>query len=209
MERRTVRPGLGYCLATCTPGPPTSLPTRRSRWGIGAAAFVLLAGLATACGNGSGAPGVAGAKSSPTLTTEVAVPAAATTVPSPASLAAMTKLAACFRKHGLKKFPDPPYADGELDNLGFTKQVVDRYEYGACHGYALAAGAAQTPQEVQQHLQQMLAISKCMRAHGITNFPDPGTQGEMMMSPSIANEPGYAKAAKVCGAPPAPTQRAP
>jgi hypothetical protein len=118
-------------------------------------------------------------------------------------------LAACLRKHGLTNFPDPPYAAGELSGLGFPKQVVEKYFNGACHKYALAAGAVETPAENQQHLEQMLAIAKCMRAHGVVNFPDPSAQGALMMPVSVGNEPEYSSAAKMCGAPPGPSKRAP
>ncbi|MGD0810621.1 MAG: hypothetical protein ABSA91_13085 [Acidimicrobiales bacterium] len=125
--------------------------------------------------------------------------APATTLPTPASAAAATGMAACFRRQGLTKFPDPPYADGELNRLGFTKQVVEKYENGACRKYALAAGVVQTPSEDQQRVDQMLEIAKCMRAHGIVNFPDPNSQGEVAMPQVVADEPGYSAAAKICG----------
>jgi hypothetical protein len=73
----------------------------------------------------------------------------------------------------------------------------------ACHADALAAGVVQTQTEIQQHLQQMLAIARCMRAHGITNFPDPDPTGGVFVSKTAANTPGYAAAAKACNAPPA------
>ena len=124
-------------------------------------------------------------------------------------MAAATALATCFRKHGLTNFPDPPYADGELNRLGFTKQAVEKYENGACRKYALAAGVVQTPAENQQRLEQMLEIAKCMHTHRIVNFPDPNSQGTFFISQSLADEPGYSAAAKVCRAPPAQSQRAP
>lgn len=192
MGRGPVTASKRYSSSTSGQGTP------RSQWGraVPVVAVLFLAALATACGNGSVAPGVASVGSSPTSTSQAAVAAPVTTLPTPASAAA---LAACFRKQGLTNFPDPPYADGELNRLGFTKQVVEKYENGACRKDALAAGVVQTPAENQQHLEQMLRIAKCMRAHGIVNFPDPNSQGTFLMSPSLADEPGYSAAAKVCG----------
>jgi hypothetical protein len=83
--------------------------------------------------------------------------------------------------------------------LGFTKQVVEKHENGACRKYALDAGVVETPAENQQRLEQMLKVAKCMRAHGVVNFPDPNSQGMFFMSPALADEPGYSAAAKVCG----------
>ena len=171
-------------------------------------ALLFLAALAAACGQGRAAPGVASDGSRSTSTSQV-VAASATSVPSAAQTAASTEFAACLRKEGLTHFPDPPYSAGELNNLGYTKQVVQKYENGACHKYALAGGWVPTPAENQQHMEQMLAMAKCMRAHGVAGFPDPSSQGGVMMPVSVAEEPGYSAAAKVCGAPPAPVQVAP
>ena len=161
---------------------------------------LLLTALATACGHGSSAaPGVASAGSSSTSTTLAVVAAPVTTLPTAASAAAATELAACFRRQRLTNFPDPPYADGELNRLGFTKQVVEKYENGVCRKYALAAGVVQTPAEDQQRVEQMLKIANCMRAHGVVNFPDPNSQGAIAMPQVVADEPGYSVAAKLCG----------
>ena len=168
-------------------------------------ALLFLAALATACGHKPAAPGVASVGSQSTSTSQV-VAASATSVPSAAQTAASTEFAACLRKEGLTRFPDPPYAAGELNNLGYTKQVVQKYENGACHKYALAGGWIPTAAENQEHMEQMLAMAKCMRAHGVAGFPDPSSQGGVMMPVSVAEEPGYSAAAKVCGAPPAPVQ---
>jgi hypothetical protein len=166
-------------------------------------ALLFLAGVATACGHGPAAPGVARVRSSSTPTSQAPLGAEATTVPTPASMAALTKFAACVRKQGLTNFPDPPWGNGELDRLGFTKQVLEKYEDGACEKYFLAAGGAiPTPAENQQRLEQLLGIAKCMRAHGVVDFPDPSSQGGFKMPLSVADQPGYSAAAKVCGAPP-------
>jgi hypothetical protein len=125
-------------------------------------------------------------------------------VPTAASTAALTKFAGCVRKQGLANFPDPPWGNGELDKLGFTKQVLEKYEDGACQKYFLAAGGTiPTPAENQQRLEQLLKIAKCMRAHGIADFPDPSSQGGFKIPVPVAGDPGDTAAAKVCGAPPA------
>jgi hypothetical protein len=122
----------------------------------------------------------------------------------------MVVWAGCVRRHGLASFPDPPYSNGELDKLGFTKTSSQMIAANrACHSDALAAGVVQTSSEIQQHLAQMLKISNCMRAHGVANFPDPSSTGGFAISTSVSNPtsvlnvPGYPAAAKTCGAPPA------
>jgi hypothetical protein len=119
----------------------------RSRRAAPIVALLFLAPLATACGQGPAAPGVASVGSRLTSTSRAVVAASATSVPSAAQTAASTEFAACLRKEGLTRFPDPPYSAGELNNLGYTKQVVQKYENGACHKYALAGGWIPTPAE--------------------------------------------------------------
>jgi hypothetical protein len=115
----------------------------------------------------------------------------------------MTKFAQCVRAHGEPKFPDPPYENGELNSLGFRKGSPQmQAATNACHPQALAAGVVQTQAEIQQHLEQLLKVSKCMQSHGIADFPDPTAKGGFALTQPVANEPGYASAAKTCGAPP-------
>ena len=102
---------------------------------------------------------------------------------------ALTQFAACVRKHGIVNFPDPPWPNGELNKLGFTKQVLGKYENGACYKYFLAAGGVPTPAENQRRMEQMLRTARCIRAHGIVNFPDPSSQGAISMPQVVADEP--------------------
>jgi hypothetical protein len=64
--------------------------------------------------------------------------------------------------------------------------------------------------------QQALRFSQCMRAHGVSNFPDPNGQG-IRITPAIAQSPAFPAAQNACkqylpngGAPPttAPGDRA-
>jgi hypothetical protein len=173
--------------------------------------------LFAACG-GASSPGVASVKGSSTSTTIAGgVAGNSGGPPTQAQLQAMTKFAQCLRKHGLPNFPDPPYSSGELRNLGYAplghpgKYAAQMAKAtNACHELALAAGFVQSQAEQEQHLAQMLKISECMRANGVSNFPDPNAQG-VIISPSIVANPSYSAAVKKCGGPPsapAPTQPA-
>jgi hypothetical protein len=159
--------------------------------------------LATACGGGSTPSAVANLGSSSAPTTVVGAAGNSGAAQTPEQLQALTAFAGCVRSHGLSNCPDPPYTGGELNKLGFTKQALERYESGACHADALAAGTVETPTELQQHLEQMLKIARCMQMNGIPNFPDPGSHGGLAL-PSSLNPatPRYAAAAKKCDAPP-------
>lgn len=170
---------------------------------------VVVAGMLVAACGGGPSSGVASLGSS-TSTTIAPAGNSGSKVLTPSQLAAMTKFAQCVRTHGFPKFPDPPYSNGELNGLGFTKQAITPLENGACHADALAAGTVETPAELQQRMAAGLKVAQCMRSHGITNFPDPSSNGGFLISAAIADEPGYAAASKACGAPPAggPTTQA-
>lgn len=179
--------------------------TRSSRRNAVVATWLVALAIATsACSSGSSSPEVANLGSSNASTTlSGGAGNSGAAAPTAAQLAAMTKWAACVRKHGLPDFPDPPYSNGELNSLGYTKsspkmEAADN----SCHALALAAGAVPSQAEMEAHDKQMLKISVCMRDHGITDFPDPNSDGGFMMSPSLADTPGYAAAAKKCDGPP-------
>ncbi|MGB9113524.1 MAG: hypothetical protein WCF24_12475 [Acidimicrobiales bacterium] len=157
-----------------------------------------------ACGGGS-SPGVASVRGSSTSTTIAGGAGNSGGPPTQAQLRAMLKFAQCARKKGLSNFPDPPYRAGELDNLGYTKyspqmEKADR----ECHALALASGFVESKAEIEYYLQQDLKTSECMRAHGVTDFPDPSSKGggPWPLNQSTLNQPDYSSAAKVCGAPP-------
>jgi hypothetical protein len=141
------------------------------------AAFSLLA---AGCG-GRGSPGVASVTSS----TPNAAGSSATTSRTHALLLAVQ----CLRRHGIPNFPDPIIASSGpakgqwiLDKQAFlavTDSVVNQAMV-ACRA-AMAQirshngpNAGANPQEIQN----LLAFARCMRNHGISNFPDPDSQGE-------------------------------
>ena len=97
------------------------------------------------------------------------------------------KFAACMRSHGVQNFPDPPTGSGgglqiaqsQSNNSGPVTKV---------NGVAVSSPAFQSAMEIcnkdlphghpsaaqtEQAKQQALAFSRCMRAHGVTDFPDP------------------------------------
>ncbi|MGB9112670.1 MAG: hypothetical protein WCF24_08080 [Acidimicrobiales bacterium] len=176
---------------------------RRELWaGTIGLSLAAVSVLFAACG-GASSPGVASSNGSSTSTTNPGgVAGSSGSPPTAAQLRAMVKFAQCVRAHGLSKFPDPPYSNGELNKLGFTKPALEKYENGSCHADALAAGAVESQGEIDQYIKMYLKMANCMRAHGIANFPDPNGKGQLNVSESVEYEAGYPAAAKVCGAPP-------
>ncbi|HEY6315511.1 MAG TPA: hypothetical protein VIY52_32550 [Streptosporangiaceae bacterium] len=80
--------------------------------------------------------------------------------------------AQCMRAHGVPGFPDP--SNGQF-NLAGINQNSPQFVHagGICGPSGGNAGASQQAQNVAQALK----FARCMRAHGVTDFPDPTTNG--------------------------------
>jgi hypothetical protein len=124
-----------------------------------------------------------------------------------------------MRAHGVADFPDPnaqgqtqisgaPTSDLNPNNPTFQKAQ------NACQSKLPKPTAAQQAQA----LQNALKMSQCMRTHGITDFPDPQSQGGGRVSISLhsspgsdlnPNDPAFQAAQKACmpNAPTLPTKQ--
>jgi hypothetical protein len=131
------------------------------------------------CGRG---PRRARAAAIMTAMTSVALLAAACGSGSSSSTAAETSqytkalaYAQCMREHGVTSFPDPD-SQGHFPPVqvgrSVTQQTVQSAE-GACRH--LQPGGGSSVQQQQGALTQALNFAKCMRRHGVPNFPDPVT----------------------------------
>jgi hypothetical protein len=157
---------------------------RRFHWGstkgyrqvlpVGIAVIGLILGM-TACGGG--APSAAVAHGG-TTTTEV--PAAGGGARS--SGGALVEYARCMRSHGVASFPDSASfgssagiraAKGQIAQVSASEASSPTFQAAqrACSQYAPTQRPA--PHVSAQELQKLLAVSRCMRAHGVPNFPDP------------------------------------
>jgi hypothetical protein len=113
----------------------------------------------------------------------------------------------CMRDHGLADFPDPdsdgglsidangPNSDLAPDNPQF--QAADQ----ACKH--LLPNGGQPPPLDPELRAKTLAYSKCMRAHGIADFPDPNASGglELKAGPGsdlAPDNPRFQAADKAC-----------
>lgn len=86
------------------------------------------------------------------------------------------KFAECMREHGVE-VPDP-----DVEQEGFAIAIphgVDQETADAaleaCKEFTPGGGEPMKPNAEQ--LAQMRAFAKCMREHGIENFPDPNAEG--------------------------------
>lgn len=89
------------------------------------------------------------------------------------------KFSACMRKHGVANFPDPN-GQGVISiqsGMGIDPaSPAFRSAQSACQKL-LPNGGQPTPAQQAKAQRQLLALSTCMRAHGIKDFPDPSGGG--------------------------------
>jgi hypothetical protein len=138
---------------------------------VGAAAIALVA--AGCGGGGSGSPGVATVASST---------AATTTATAQGGLVAYSR---CMRSHGVPGFPDPDGTGGipKLQVVDARQRNPSRFDRAdsACRSLLPNESLAppETPQQQRVRRADGLSFARCMRSHGVANFPDPTAQGQL------------------------------
>jgi len=161
---------------------------RHSRLRRGSAALAVLAVVvlvaalvAVATGHGSASPsdGVA------SLHNSSAHPSAAASAVDPQQAA--LAFSQCMRSHGIPDFPDPVTQAGGgvgLQISGGQGGALDpnsttfKSAMTACQSLMPGGGPQTAGGQIDpQNQAQLLAYSKCMRDHGVANFPDPVFQG--------------------------------
>jgi hypothetical protein len=156
----------------------------RTPWQLAVGGLSVSALMLAACSSGTASPPVAhlatspGAAASPTDALHLA--------------------GECLRQQGLANFPDPAVAtDGPaagqaiLDKSalqGYPNAVVNQ-AMNTCRAVLVQAkiyGAAQGSTVSPQEIQTRLALARCIRAHGVPNFPDPNpTTGDVTPPPGL------------------------
>jgi hypothetical protein len=135
----------------------------------------------------------------------------------PANYNQALAFAQCMRSHGVPSFPDPK-SNGSggmlIQSTSGHTEVNGVSVNGPAFQSAMQAcrtklpgGGKPRPLSAARR-QQMLQFSQCMRAHGITNFPDPtfGSGGGVQLridKPTGIDprSPAFQTAQKACGAP--------
>ncbi len=150
---------MAYAARFSAKGRKPAIPRWR-RVGPLAVVLVAVAALAAACGGGSKNT----ASSSPN----------AASAQSSASQSGVL-FASCMRAHGVSNFPDSAVSvsGGQLE-LHVPGYLKSEPEFGsasrACQRDLPGGGASAKP---SVNIQEELEFANCMRAHGITDFPDP------------------------------------
>jgi len=122
----------------------------------------------------------------------------------------------CMRAHGVPNFPDPSGGKIDLqvqrtpDSTSVNGVQVSgpafRSAMKSCQSY-LPNGGHPTAAQTAKAKSQALAMAKCMRTHGVPNFPDPQFQtgpnggiGVKMGGAGIdPSSPAFQKAQQDCG----------
>jgi hypothetical protein len=142
----------------------------------GAAAVAVLGVLAASCGGSPTTNGVAQLTTTASTTTTTSSSAQGTS-----KGATARAFSSCMRKNGVPNFPDPDRHGGLTINgspgSGLNPNSSQfRHAQSVCSKY-LPNGGKVDPAAQAKAVRAALDFSKCMRAHGITNFPDPQVHG--------------------------------
>jgi hypothetical protein len=118
------------------------------------------------------------------------------------------EFADCMRSHGVPNFPDPSSASGRTQ---FPQGSSPALEAAVRDCRALQpSGKGGPPAPTTAELRAARAFAQCMRAHGLSQFPDPLTtygpgltlgRGEYfpLNSSTDVQSPAFRQAAKACG----------
>jgi len=119
---------------------------------------------------------------------------------------------ACMREHGVPNFPDPD-SEGRIkitsgERNGHTFGVdVNSPQFKKAQKICQKLqpnGGAPNKQEQAKEQQSLLRFSRCMRSHGVPNYPDPTFTGDGGIKMSMRgtdvnpNSPQFAAAKKAC-----------
>jgi hypothetical protein len=90
----------------------------------------------------------------------------------------------CMRSNGVPNWPDPG-SDGTFDKtklglqqLGASASRVQAAQH-ACAHLLPNGGSGPSAAQLQQAKAQALSYAQCIRAQGVRNLPDPGTDGRI------------------------------
>jgi hypothetical protein len=148
-------------------------------------ALAAIALLTSACGGKSAAPGIANLGTTGATTTNATTTPVSGSGSSSSSSGGGAQLnmrvqngaqfASCMRKNGVPNFPDPS-SSGNI-GIGPSSGInPDSPNFKAAQQKCrklLPNGGQPSPAQIAKAQQAALNFSKCMRAHGVKDFPDP------------------------------------
>jgi hypothetical protein len=128
------------------------------------------------------------------------------------------KFSNCMRAHGVPNFPDPVGGGFSFPiRSGFNPFAPGvKAAQHECRGFM--PGGGPPPEASAQDKERLVRLATCMRAHGVTGFPDPvsspptspsgysiffGQPGAFLAVPSTidVHSPAFERAGRACGFP--------
>jgi hypothetical protein len=116
----------------------------------------------------------------------------------------------CMRSHGVPLWPDPE-SSGAFDKSKLTSHQLAATSFQIGTAQKACKSLLPTYSVTQQShvLAQALRFSRCMRTHGATDFPDPASNGAIVIPHAMESSPAYLAALHFCvhkyGVPPPPS----
>lgn len=160
-----------------------------------------VAALVAGCGGGGSNPGVANVGTAGTSSRHLS---------SSSTYAQALVFAKCVRTHGVPLWPAPD-SSGQFDKSKLTPHQLGVSSLKAAtaqHACRNLLPTYSAPQHSSQVVAAALRFSRCMRAHGSTKFPDPESNGAIVIPHAMENSPVYLAALHACirkyGVPPPP-----
>jgi hypothetical protein len=155
-----------------------------------AAALLGLAVAAAACSSGPSTPGVAGSGTGATTTTAASAANQGMPTLTPAQRADQLAYSECMRAHGVSDFPDPD-SQGRILIQGAASGIDPKSPtYQNAQKACQSKQPKPTPAQQAQAMAYALRVARCMRAHGIKDYPDPSSGSGGRISINLNNSPG-------------------
>jgi hypothetical protein len=159
------------------------------RYGPGILVVAGLATLAAGCGGSSKPPSVASLGPTTSATTTTSSGGNQPTAGGK-QLGSFVKFAHCMQAHGVQVQVSSNGQGVQIGGGASGPSPQFKAAQTACQKYLPNGGPKQlTPAEEAQNMKTLLAMAKCIRAHGIPNFPDPNSQGVFALTQATGIDP--------------------
>ena len=103
--------------------------------------------------------------------------------------------ASCMRTNGVSNYPDPTSSGlvkESLQQLGVSSSRF-RAAQSACRHLLPNGGAGPNPAQVQYVRALSVNFARCVRGHGVPNFPDPASDGRIPDPATVGVDQGSPK----------------
>jgi hypothetical protein len=98
---------------------------------------------------------------------------------------ALEAVVQCLRAHGVPGFPDPVYdsSDGRWHYGDYRQSIPDSAQQACQH--LDPSAVTPSPPVPQAEFQGLLKLARCIRQHGVADWPDPTPQGQFRLPPNL------------------------